>query len=61
MSASVLAPGACVQTTHGPVLGYSSRGVQVFKGLPYAGSPEDGGRWLRAGRPTRWQAPQQRR
>ena len=56
-SSTVRAPGACVHTTHGPVLGYDSAGVQVFKGLPYAGAPVGAGRWRRAPALAGWADP----
>jgi para-nitrobenzyl esterase len=37
-----------IETTHGLAQGYRDAGVHVFKGLPYAGSPEGRNRFARA-------------
>lgn len=41
-------PASRTETTHGLVQGYREGGVHVFKGIPYAGSPEGAGRFARA-------------
>jgi para-nitrobenzyl esterase len=41
-------PASRVETSHGLVQGYRDAGVHVFKGIPYAGSPDGAGRFARA-------------
>lgn len=52
---AVRVPGATVQTAMGRVCGYWSRGVHVFKGMPYAGAPGGPGRFQRAPRLAAWE------
>jgi para-nitrobenzyl esterase len=43
-----------VETAHGSVVGLDRGAVQVFRGVPYAGSTADGARWLRPASPVSW-------
>lgn len=50
----VVAPGATVQTVAGAVRGYRRAGVEIFKGIAYAGAPTGEHRFRRAPPLTPW-------
>jgi para-nitrobenzyl esterase len=51
---TTLTPAQTVRTRYGPVRGYQSDGVHVFKGVPYGDTTAGENRWLPAKPPRPW-------
>jgi para-nitrobenzyl esterase len=46
--------GPVAETLYGKVRGSSTKGIQIFRGIPYGGSADGAGRFMPPTRPVKW-------